>query len=154
MVMHGNKQQRDLTFSLMIPSGNRATERSPALFYKQLHHAIAEGISSFIDDEIRLAGDVDRIDGPSCFIAPARDDLMCQGRKILGGAQRRSAGALLYQGSLQGMEEPWEEIGFPEAIAQALSGSLSAIMLHRASIQEALLLAEHRYRSEAWNNRW
>jgi lipoate-protein ligase A len=36
-----------------------------------------------------------------CFIAPVRNDLLANGRKIAGGAQRRTKRGLLHQGSIQ-----------------------------------------------------
>ena len=146
MVEHG----KDVTFSLVIPRENKTAGISPALFYKKLHNALATNLRQMAQEEIRLAGEKEILSGPSCFSAPARDDLLCQGRKILGGAQCRSAGALLYQGSLQGMEGME---GFAHLLALSLSLSISETRLETSMIEEAVILAESRYASSLWNER-
>lgn len=143
MVEHG----KDLTFSLMIPMGNSAASTPPASFYSELHRHIAGWLSGVVSSEVRLAGEGDIKSGPLCFTAPAGNDILMSGQKILGGAQRRSAGALLYQGSLQGMG------GIPldsMAMARSLSGSVEKRSLEKQFMDESNLLAEKKYRSPKW----
>lgn len=146
----------DLTFSLMVPRGVTVRQYSPAHFYKILHHSLAGAISRFAKMEIIIAGDREILTGPSCFSAPARDDLMWQGNKILGGAQRRSEGALLYQGSLQGCGEitgGMKGVLLHEHLANALGNNVRESILSQSMKQEALELAHHRYGSHDWNTR-
>lgn len=152
IVEHANKLTADLTFSLMIPRGNGAAKLAPALFYSNLHGALAEGLTRLTQEKIRLAGDQEILSGPSCFSAPARDDLLCQGRKILGGAQRRSAGSLLYQGSLQRVEMSEGSL-LGDLLADSLSEQITTTILKQAIQADAVALAESRYSSEAWNAR-
>ena len=42
--------------------------------------------------------------GYTCFANPVRADVMIDGRKIAGAAQRRTRRGLLQQGSIQGIE--------------------------------------------------
>jgi lipoyl(octanoyl) transferase len=149
MVEHGS----DVTFSLMIPRSYEAARISPALFYQRLHHALAKFLTRLGEGEVRLAGGEEVLSGPSCFSAPAMDDLLCQGRKILGGAQCRTAGALLYQGSLQGMRALEEKKGFFREFGQALSERISEISLKAALVEDAIVLAQSRYASAQWNER-
>ncbi|MEI6321868.1 MAG: hypothetical protein WCP60_02045 [bacterium] len=152
MVEHG----ADLTFSLMVPREVAFGQYSPAQFYKILHRAFASAITRFTKLEIVMAGDREILTGPSCFSAPARDDLIWQGNKILGGAQRRSEGALLYQGSLQGCREiSWgmREALLHEQLASALGNHVRESILSETMKQAALELAHHRYRSDEWNKR-
>lgn len=143
MVEHG----KDLTFSLMVPKGTEAASIPPALFYRELHRRLASWLARVISSEVRLAGREDIQSGPACFSAPAGDDLLLSGQKILGGAQRRSAGALLYQGSLQRLERlPLDCV----AMARSLSSRVDQQVIGRALKEEANLLAERRYRSNDW----
>jgi len=152
MVEHG----RDLTFSLMIPKGEVASFMPPALFYRELHCRIAGWLSSFLSSEVRLAGEGDIQSGPLCFTAPAGDDLLLLGQKILGGAQRRSAGALLYQGSIQNLQG---QAGFSLesldylAMASSLSCKVGESILTKVVLDEANLLADKKYRSREWSER-
>ena len=146
----------DLTFSLMVPQGVTSRELSPAQFYKILHHALAEAITRFSRMEITIAGDREILSGPACFTSPARDDLMWRGKKILGGAQRRSDGALLYQGSMQGCDEIMgiKKTAFLyEDFANSLSNRVNQALLSQTIKREASDLAQQRYRSEGWNTR-
>lgn len=146
MVEHG----RDLTFSLMIPRGETAASMAPAAFYRELHRRLAGWLSLSVSSEIRLAGEGDIVTGPQCFKAPAGDDLLMSGQKILGGAQRRSAGALLYQGSLQGLGQlPLD----PMAMARCLSRSVDLRSLEKELMDESKILAERKYRSLEWVSR-
>jgi lipoate-protein ligase A len=145
-VEHG----RDITFSLMIPKGEGVAAMPPASFYRELHRRMATWLAPLLSSEIRLAGEKDLKAGPVCFSAPAGDDLLMSGRKILGGAQRRSGGALLYQGSLQGVEGVSLD---PVAVGGALSQTVDQKRVGEAMIKESNLLAERRYRSLEWNSR-
>jgi len=155
MVEHGN----DLTFSLLVPRGHPAAISSPAAFYKELHNLIAGGLNRslvasepFAHSRIRLAGEGDLLSGPFCFSAPAPNDLLLGGRKILGGAQRRSEGALLYQGSIQGIRHQ-EEAMFAENLAQSLSALVSKTELSPSDVVKAQDLSKVRYSSDEWTKR-
>ena len=158
MVEHGE----DLTFSLMIPKGDPAGALPPAHFYKELHARVAGWLNSLTAPAasaaltgipaVRLAGDGDLLAGPSCFSAPAADDLLLEGKKILGGAQRRSGGALLYQGSLQGVGHLGLLLN-PEGLPQSLGGIVSKVELAPAIQREAEELARVRYASVEWSER-
>lgn len=60
-----------------------------------------------------------------CFINPTRYDLLLDGRKIAGSAQRRTADGILHQGSLHfGGPLPFSR----ETLADALAAALNRIM--------------------------
>jgi lipoate-protein ligase A len=146
MVEHGG----DLTFSLMIPRGDSAALMSPAIFYRELHGRIARWLSDVLSPEIRLAREGDLRAGGACFMAPVSDDLLLEGRKILGGAQRRSAGALLYQGSIQGVDSmSWD----PHGLARDLCSQYRETSLPGELSEKAHRLAGERYGSVAWNEK-
>lgn len=146
MVEHG----RDVTFSLMVPKDHEVAAMPPAFFYRELHRRLAKWVAGSASSEVRLAVEGDIKSGPLCFTAPAGDDLLMSGKKILGGAQRRSAGALLYQGSLQGLE------GIPldfMAMACSLSRSVAQRSIEKEVIDESKLLAQSKYLSSEWISR-
>jgi lipoate-protein ligase A len=155
MVAHG----KDLTFSLMVPKGDPVAALPPARFYKELHVRVAGWLNSCTAraaasgiPSVRLAGEGDLLAGPSCFSAPAADDLLMEGKKILGGAQRRSGGALLYQGSLQGVGH----LGLMTQLAslsQSLGDLVSNAEVAPALMLDAEQLAQVRYASQEWAER-
>ena len=91
----------DFTFSLVVPRRESWASMRPRDTYRTLHEAMAAAL--------RLAG-VDaalanKDEGPEqCFAAPVRDDVLAGGRKVAGGAQRRTKQGLLHQGSIQNTE--------------------------------------------------
>jgi lipoate-protein ligase A len=138
IVLHGE----DLTFSLMIPAGDPLSEMAPTRFYRNLHGAVAVALGGL------LAGDGEIVEGPSCFASPSRDDLMVGGRKVLGGAIRRSGGALLYQGSLVTHSGHEGEI-----LSSCLGGTCRSRSLQTAEISAARVIGEGRYATTSWNQR-
>jgi len=146
MVEHG----RDNTFSLMIPKGYPAAVVAPSIFYSKLHALIANWLRKELSFSVGMVSGEEVLQGSSCFTAPAKDDLLLGGRKILGGAQRRCAGALLYQGSLQGLEIDVLKV-FPAAL---LDGELPIITpLSGSLIEKAESLSKTRYGCPNWNTR-
>jgi len=139
VVVHGE----DLTFSLMIPAGDAVSGMAPTRFYRELHGTVSTRLGG------ELAGDGEISEGPSCFSAPSRDDLMVGGHKVLGGAIRRSGGALLYQGSLMTVfrNDPATEL------SSALGGQGRFRDLESGEISAAGELRNERYGADSWNRR-
>jgi len=99
----------DWTYSLVIPRGH-AWYRLPAVeSYRRLHQWVADSIG----EGARLAECCDSEGTGRCFVGFERHDVLWQGRKIAGAAQRRNRSGLLIQGSIrppEGMERAeWEE---------------------------------------------
>jgi lipoate-protein ligase A len=113
-VEHGE----DLTISLAVPIAHPFARLAPAETYCLIH----EAIRSALGDSPRLADEADCHCGAACFTSPARYDLLLDGRKILGGAQRRSREGFLYQGSIQGLQADQNlDSRIPAAMAATLS---------------------------------
>lgn len=106
LVEHGE----DLTFVLAFPSGSAIALASASQRYRRIHEALAAtlaGALASVGGTVALeeAGGLGR--GGPCFAHPVPWDLLDPrtGRKIGGGAQRRSRGAVIHQGSLRLAEE-------------------------------------------------
>jgi lipoate-protein ligase A len=83
--------------------------------YEVLAQALARAISR-LGLETQLApGVLGAGRSPDCFKATTQADLQAKGRKLIGSAQTRRAGAVLQHGSLY--------LEFPEALATAVFGS-------------------------------
>lgn len=150
-VEHGE----DFTFSLMIPESESVAGQAPSLFYRQLHEAIVMALQKH-GIHARLAGAQDQIRGESCFFAPCPCDVMLGQKKIVGGAQRRSKGRLLYQGSLSLGDRKWEMKDgrkFFLFLAEQLSLKLSFIEEQQKWIKEIHQLSSQRYRLESWTRK-
>jgi lipoate-protein ligase A len=101
-VLHG----ADLTYAVAapvsaLPRGLRAT-------YARLGEALREGLAALGVAAERCAAGAPTRRPPAfdCFGAPAPDELSVGGCKLVGSAQRRSAGGVLQHGSLRLAPDP------------------------------------------------
>jgi lipoate-protein ligase A len=92
---------REWTYSLCIPIADRWSSATAEL-YQIVHQSIIDllaqfGIPTQLSNQQTTAGE----NAPFlCFQRRAIGDLLCQGHKVAGSAQRRSQGALLQHGSV------------------------------------------------------
>jgi lipoate-protein ligase A len=164
IVFHGH----DLTYSVVIPAGNPAFDKSSNALYEKIHHALADALAA--DGQLaRLAtvaalcerqksrkGDLQLAQRRSrdrrsldndCFARPVRADVMVDGRKIAGAAQRRTRRGLLQQGSIQGFHV---KASLAQNFAQALSANCSEFVVNEQILQRAEELAQQKYGTESW----
>ena len=156
IVFHG----QDLTYSLVIPASDTAFAESSISIYEKIHRALCDALSETGQPAVVAAG-ADRGPGSatvatrtgindagySCFANPVRADVMIDGRKIAGAAQRRTRRGLLQQGSIQGIE-----LGnsLTEQFAQALSTNCCERKVDEEILNRARELAEQKYATESW----
>lgn len=75
--------------------------------------------------------------GAACFAATARHEIVLAGRKLVGSAQRRTAHALLQQGSVllgPGHERLADYLDLPEAERTALRATLAGSATHAGGV--------------------
>lgn len=94
-VEHGE----DLTFSMILDLKFFPSLASVKQSYYRIHYALKEGFQRLgVSANFFSSSKLDH--GVFCFRAPSPDDLMFEGRKIAGGAQKRKNNILLHQGSV------------------------------------------------------
>ncbi len=91
---------RDWTYSLAVPPGHGWYELVAIESYRRMHEWIRDAFAS-LGVETCLAPHALRSAPGQCFAGHEHLDLLWQGRKIAGAAQRRRRDGLLIQGSLQ-----------------------------------------------------
>lgn len=150
----------DLTFSLVFDLPSRV---QPNLIYTALHGAVQKELekAGFMSDFYKGKSDYrpQTAGGQvqNCFTNPVADDLMQDGKKVLGGALRRFDKRVLYQGSLQ----------IKNAESQKAKNALLKGFLKYLNLQDfenytlsqdfltaAQNLAKTKYRSEDWLNKF
>jgi lipoyl(octanoyl) transferase len=100
-VLHWN----DLTYALAFPADmkgfGKAVNQSYALVSSCLRQGIASaGIDSEThDSSIEYSATSRNLPLP-CFLSPNRNEIMVQGKKLVGSAQKRTASAVLQHGSI------------------------------------------------------
>lgn len=171
IVFHGE----DLTYSIVIPAGDPAFGESSMSIYERIHGALgrvlaasgqraelsaiaapkAFGVGTIRDRSIRsseitgreLNATVTDRRCSDCFANPVQADVMIDGRKVAGAAQRRTRGGLLQQGSVQYVDLG---NGLAERFVQALSANCMERKIADEVLNRAWELARQKYGSDAW----
>jgi lipoyl(octanoyl) transferase len=149
IVFHG----QDLTYSVVIPASDAAFNESSISIYENIHRALVDALEESgqraILAAIAAGGGFSEVNDPgyNCFANPVRADVIMDGRKIAGAAQRRTRRGLLQQGSIQGTE-----LGdnLAEQFAHALSANCRERKVDEEILKLARELAERKYGTESW----
>lgn len=139
IVLHGH----DLTYALIIPASDPAFGESSLSIYEQTHHAIQAAIGSRAELATADAAKISE----ACFANPVRADVILNGQKIAGAAQRRTRAGLLQQGSIQNVDLPPR---FEEKFAAQLSDRCVERQLNERLLQRAQKISEEKYGTEDW----
>jgi lipoate-protein ligase A len=157
IVFHGD----DLTYSIVFPANDIAFNESSMSIYEKVHRALCDALGGGVKGAV-VAGCVDpgrnsiarqaiaSAGGYDCFANPVRADVMLNGRKIAGAAQRRTRRGLLQQGSIQGLDL---ENGLAERFAAELSNNCEPQSIPRAVECRAREIAAQKYGAEAWSRK-
>jgi lipoate-protein ligase A len=156
IVFHGE----DLTYSILIPANDAAFVVASISVYEKIHCTLCAALAETGQRAVVAGGDPGRFSasvaarraaisnaGYNCFTTPVRADVMINGRKIAGAAQRRTRRGLLHQGSIQGID-----IGndLAERFAQALSANCCERKVDEEILELARKLAHQKYGAESW----
>jgi lipoyl(octanoyl) transferase len=157
IVLHGH----DLTYSIVIPASDPVFDESSIAIYENIHRALCGALVKAGQRAV-VAGAVDpsgfssatravvNASGYNCFANPVRADVMMDGRKIAGAAQRRTRRGLLQQGSIQGFAMKTD---LAQKFAQALSANCNQFEANQEIFQRARELAQQKYGSESWQRK-
>jgi lipoate-protein ligase A len=170
IVFHGS----DLTYALIIPSGQHVHESSPMAIYTAVHEAIQDALRAVGIVATLVERDTCRVDAGlsppshrdglqlrganaiehnvknSCFANPVAADVLVHHQKVAGAAQRRSRRGLLQQGSIQNVRL---SESFREHFTRALCASPVECAIASASLYQAEQLAETKYTTVTWLRR-
>ena len=150
IVFHGD----DLTYSIVIPSSDKAFAESPMSIYEEVHYALRDALIAMGEeaivcrrDALPRVPDVQKHVPPSCFANPVHADVMMNGRKVAGAAQRRTRRGLLQQGSIQYVHP---NDGLTERFANQLSLKCSARKIDNKILERAREITAQKYGTEGW----
>jgi lipoate-protein ligase A len=145
IVFHGG----DLTYSIIIPSDDAAFSESSMPIYEKTHGAIQRALQSS-GTTAELASSSSPKISDSCFANAVRSDVLLNGRKVAGAAQRRTRRGLLQQGSIQNVDI---DNGLAERFAQELGEMPEEQTFDTALIRRAHEIAERKYGTAEWLRR-
>jgi lipoyl(octanoyl) transferase len=143
MVFHG----KDLTYSIVIPRSDAVFAEPSTLLYERIHHGLCDVLIE-AGHAARLGTDTGVDDpGYNCFANPVRADVIIDGRKVAGAAQRRTRLGLLQQGSIQGVV-----LGnrLAKRFAQALSTNCHEHEIDDAILTRAGIITHQKYGTEGF----
>lgn len=154
LVEHGD----DLTYTLVVPRPEPFVNLRSTETYRIIHAAVASALAR-AGVQVRSHLDAGTLaapaDGNACFQRPVPHDLVADGGKVAGGAQRRTHAGLLHQGSIRlvGTADP----GWREAVRKTLPSALARRFDERpltaAELARADDLAAAKYATPAWTDR-
>jgi lipoyl(octanoyl) transferase len=160
VVFHG----QDLTYSIAIPVTDLVFNESAVSIYEKIHLALRNAlvalgqnaVVAMIGDHGRGAATIETGSNRNanynghCFANPVHADVLLNGRKIAGAAQRRTRSGLLQQGSVQGID-------LSEEIRARFAGELSMNCVERKidieTVNRARDIATWKYGTEEWLRR-
>lgn len=141
VVLHGE----DFTYSLLIPGEIEA--RAPRESYRVIHGALCRALGE-AGLAAEPAGSSPGRRSHACFENPVLHDVLVNGRKVAGAAQRRTRHGLLHQGSIQTLEINSD---FPRHFASHLAHEVRTQSFDVAIAAEKL--AAVKYGTLAWLRR-
>jgi len=161
IVFHGE----DLTYSIVIPASDLVLCKSSISIYENVHRALRDALMkrgqravvAVIGDRGGAAAIKTRVSDPGysraqdcnghCFANPVRADVLVNGRKVAGAAQRRTHAGLLHQGSIQHVDLG---NGLAERFATELCPAYGEKLLDEACLRRAREIAAQKYGTDAW----
>jgi lipoyl(octanoyl) transferase len=172
IVLHGD----DLTYSIIVPRNDPVFAESSMSIYENVHRALCQALSVIAKhaDLLAVAAVCDRrtiqdrsghsweITGSEinatdadhryndCFANPVRADVLVDGRKVAGAAQRRTRAGLLHQGSIQQVDLVEN---FARHFAKELSENCSKRRIDNELSDRAKEIAEKKYATQTWLRR-
>ena len=90
----------DWTYSLIVPVAHAWYALTARESYERMHAWMRDAFAALAVETVLAPCAVPKQPG-QCFAGPERHDLLHQGRKVAGAAQRRTRAGLLIQGSVQ-----------------------------------------------------
>jgi lipoate-protein ligase A len=142
IVFHGT----DLTYSIVIPASDAAFSESAMSIYEKIHDALRAAFAAN-GQRVELAMNGLPKISESCFANPVRADVLSNGRKVAGAAQRRTRRGLLQQGSIQGVDLTNE---FADQFARELCSECYRKTLDEHLVARAHEIAEQKYETQVW----
>lgn len=144
IVYHGS----DLTYSIILPPAVATRFRSSRVVYAEVHGAIRQTVATHFP--AALASSAAPKVSDACFANAVESDVISDGKKIAGAAQRRTRGGLLHQGSIQCETLP---PGFCDDFARALCPVFERKSYAPELLERAEVIAHEKYATRDWLHR-
>ncbi|HEY5234760.1 MAG TPA: hypothetical protein VIJ14_01170 [Rhabdochlamydiaceae bacterium] len=143
----------DLAFSVLVPAKSKLFSTNTLDNYNLVNRVVKDVVKEFIDisDEVGLIADdapfQDQTCTHFCMARPTKYDVMLQGKKIAGAAQRKTKDGFLHQGTIALLRPDPELLGAvlpSEAVREAMMQTTFALLSDQKELKEGRReLCEH-----------
>lgn len=142
IVRHGD----DLTYSIVTPVSRKTSLKRAEESYRAIHEVVILTLRKFGVPAEWFESKKGTGDGNFCFDSPVLHDIMLGEKKLAGGAQKRSRGFLLHQGSILwplvgGAKSDLSEMPFREELAKQF-GKFFKLPVKKMTTALAILVPE------------
>jgi len=144
LVHHG----QDTTYTVVVPPGHPLSEMSAGDAYCALHKAVAAAME--VETELHAAPAQSPWGAYECFQKPVAGDVVADGKKLAGAAQRRTKWGLLHQGSIAARLTVAQ---LQSAFCKTLGVEFEPYHLSDAERKLVESLVREKYSTDAWNRR-
>jgi lipoate-protein ligase A len=136
----------DTTYTVVVPAGHRLHRLRAAAAYCVLHEAVAAALAT--SATLMGAGTPAPRGQYECFESPVAGDVVEAGRKLAGGAQRRTRSGMLHQGSIATAVRP---ATLCAGFARILQATFTPWSPDADTLARADELAREKYGTADWN---
>ncbi|MEO0454682.1 MAG: hypothetical protein AAFY98_11180 [Verrucomicrobiota bacterium] len=145
---------QDITYTVVLPREHPIAQSGTAASYNTIHQAVATALQSH-GYAIEVAQNCPDSDDPACFQKPVKYDLLLEGKKCAGAAQRRNKIGCLHQGSIV-LPQPFPKEDIKGSLCQEFSAMLRLQPNPSRVTKEESHLAKElnrtRYSTKDWNH--
>jgi len=136
----------DLAFSVLVPASHECFSENTLDNYAFVNNAVLAAASNFLTERPELipqdAQSLDASCGRFCMARPTKYDVVFNGKKIAGAAQRKTKKGFLHQGTIA-LKMPYEKylqsILLPNTkVLEAMRAQTFPLQLEHSAIKEAL----------------
>ena len=146
---------KDLSYSLIVSDKLWPYIYDQEKTYKLVHETIREALKSINIICDNISKETDSVKNYSCVNTLYKDDLLLNGKKIVGSCQRRRGKRILVEGSIHLiLQEEQKEIftkNFFEILSKALKYDIIYSCINDFELNLAKKLCEKRYSTDNWN---
>lgn len=148
---------RDLTYTFVVPPGHYITELDRIESYHFFHRGILEILKHFniygvLSRDMPMPNDMKRM---QCFSSPTRYDVIVDGVKYAGAAQRRSRKGILHQGSIMLEKINCDKDSFRKILIKTFENyfdiEFEKIQADKNIINQSKKLENEKYSRKSWN---
>jgi lipoate-protein ligase A len=153
VVLHDN----DLTYTVIVPATHHINTLDRVESYHLFHRAVKLALSELGRDTTLSDCKITAVDRATmqCFLSPTRYDVVADGIKFAGAAQRRTKHGILHQGSIKLSAANGNKSSLAEKLLNAFQKEFSVTLknfnISNGFLKEAMELAANKYATSSWN---